>query len=286
MTPSAVAFFSHCAFAPSIKPFDPLPSPQLSEARAQRQAALAAKRSEEERLVAAAQAQLDADRAAAAVKAAALRDQAARTRADNEARLAARKAAEAAMKQEDAETSRRMIECVGPGVRPQQEGCRASSAAPELDRTTVIEWVGSAQRARPIGPGPCGVRPVTWGEGFPVPTHERSPALHCPVSPPRAAEAAARARDSEVEAFYSAIAARANRVGQQALDDRRARVEREVGSGGRAGRQGEQGGQGGYWGGERACRIAGCGRACRRGVEQRLGLIGQEVIRGCWQARC
>ncbi len=109
-TPSAAAFFLRLhTCRPSNAPI-PFPPLQLSEARAQRHAALAAKRSEEERLVAAAQAQLDADRAAAAAKAAALRDQAARTRADNEARLAARKAAEAAMKQEDAETTRRMIQ--------------------------------------------------------------------------------------------------------------------------------------------------------------------------------
>ncbi len=79
-----------------------------------------------------------------------------------------------------------------------------------------------------------------------------------PASSPRAAEASARARDSEVEAFYSAIAARANRVGQQALDDRRARVEREVGSGGTGGREEERGEQfNSVEGAKRACLTAG-----------------------------
>ncbi|PNW87427.1 hypothetical protein CHLRE_02g145850v5 [Chlamydomonas reinhardtii] len=82
----------------------------LAETRVQREAALSRKREEEAKLVAAAQAQLEADRQAAARKAAELKEQAAKTMADNEARLVARKAAEAAQRVADAETTKRMIE--------------------------------------------------------------------------------------------------------------------------------------------------------------------------------
>ncbi|KAG2437218.1 hypothetical protein HXX76_005881 [Chlamydomonas incerta] len=82
----------------------------LAETRVQREAALARKREEEAKLVATAQARLEADRQAAARKAAELKEQAAKTMADNEARLVARKAADAAQRAADAETTKRMIE--------------------------------------------------------------------------------------------------------------------------------------------------------------------------------
>ncbi len=87
-----------------------LPFPQLAETRVQRESALARKREEEAKLVAAAQARLEADRQAAARKAAELKEQAAKTMSDNEARLAARKQAEAVQRVADAGTTKRMIE--------------------------------------------------------------------------------------------------------------------------------------------------------------------------------
>ncbi|GFR48427.1 hypothetical protein Agub_g10323 [Astrephomene gubernaculifera] len=82
----------------------------LAEARAVREASVAARREEEARLVAQERAKLDADRAAAAERAAALRERVARDMMENEVQLVKRRQAEAAQKAADAETSKRMAE--------------------------------------------------------------------------------------------------------------------------------------------------------------------------------
>lgn len=78
----------------------PLHVPQLRDVRAQKAAAVEARRREEEAELAAAKVVLEADKVKAAAKMAAAREQWLKTTKDNEARIAARRAAQV---------------CVGPG---------------------------------------------------------------------------------------------------------------------------------------------------------------------------
>ncbi|KXZ50934.1 hypothetical protein GPECTOR_14g18 [Gonium pectorale] len=109
----------------------------LAEARAQREAALAARREEDAKVVARAAAELEAEKAAAAARLAAARERAARDMAENEALRAARRQAEAAQRQADTETSRRMAETM-----LAQEHARDGAA--EAIQAAVIARAGRA----------------------------------------------------------------------------------------------------------------------------------------------
>ncbi|EFJ46959.1 hypothetical protein VOLCADRAFT_105271 [Volvox carteri f. nagariensis] len=101
----------------------------LAEARAAKDAAMAAKRREEQQQSAAVVAALEAERQAAYLAALDAREAAARTMVENEVMLAKRRAAELEQKRQDAETSRRMAEMMLAQERARDGQAEAIQAA-------------------------------------------------------------------------------------------------------------------------------------------------------------